>query len=90
MPIEDPAVVRARWLADMSMALDEARDVLFELDLSQMPAGAATTELYRRIEAARLEVRSLRLSRSIDPCGRKAPEWIEFDPWRSEPPPEPS
>ena len=88
-PIEVPAAVRAHWLADMSAALDEARDVLFELDLSELPAGAAT-DLYRRIEAARLEVRTLRLSRSINPCRRKAPEWIEFDPWQSERPPEPS
>jgi len=89
MPIELPADARACWLADMSTALDEAREVLFELDLSQMPAAAAA-DLYRSIEAARLEVRTLRLSRSIHPCGRNSPKWIDLDPWKPEAPLEPS
>ena len=89
MPIELPADARACWLADMSTALDEAREVLFELDLSQMPAAAAAN-LYRSIEAAILEVRTLRLSRSINPCSRNSPKWIEPDPWQPEAPLEPS
>jgi hypothetical protein len=56
-------------LAELSGALTEAQQLLFELD---PVLHSDTCELYQRIEAARLEVRLLQLSRS------KAPKRTKF------------
>jgi hypothetical protein len=64
VPIEHPAAENARWLAEISEALDAARDTLVGLEARLVDRQLAS-ELYQRIEAARFEVRSLRLSRSI-------------------------
>ena len=64
VPIERPAAENARWLAEISEALDAARDTLVGLEARLVDRQLAS-ELYQRIEAARFEVRSLRLSRSI-------------------------
>ena len=64
VPTDHPAAEKARWLAEISAALEAARDALLSLDLSiqdQKTAG----DLYLSIEAAQFEVRSLRLSRSL-------------------------
>ena len=53
VPIELRVADRARCLAELSGALTEAQQLLFEL--------------YQRIEAARLEVRLLQFSRSKAP-----------------------
>lgn len=66
VPTDVPAAERARWLANISEALDAARDALVVLDLKTEERELGR-ELYLSIEAARLEVRSLRLSRSIRP-----------------------
>ena len=74
---------RERWLAQLSGALNDAQQVLLELDLSltsQFDAG----ELFYRIEAARVEVRSLQLSRSGDAGTEKHPIWIKFSPWQGQ------
>ena len=71
---------RARWLAEVAQALNEAQALVTRLDLS----GARRVEmgeLYLRIEAARLEVQSLRLSRSVQPRQEVSPEWIGLPLW---------
>ena len=64
VPIDNPAAEKARWLAEVSEALDAARDTLVGLE-AQLEDRRLASEIYLRIEAARFEVRLLRLSRSI-------------------------
>lgn len=75
------AAERARWLAELSGALNSARDLLHELHGETKP-GIEVQELYVRIEAARLEVQSLRLSRTFTGRTENAPEWTELSLWR--------
>lgn len=77
VPIGMPAAERARWLAEVSNALDEARHILTTLSLPEEDYGLAM-DLHIRIEAARFEVRSLRLSRSVQPRDKVSPNWTEF------------
>jgi hypothetical protein len=81
VPTEQPAAERARWLAELSAALSEAEQVLrgFHQELN---LGIEARELYWRIEAARLEVQSLQLSRSLNGRKEMHPEWIELPPWQ--------
>ena len=74
VPIEVPATERAQWLAELAAALEEARLMLARLDAGVL-SRAEAFELAMRIEAARLEVQSLRLSRSLR-------SRVEFDPQR--------
>ena len=71
---------RARWLAEVAQALNEAQSLVTRLNqgVADQPEGA---ELYLRIEAARLEVQSLRLSRSLQPRQEFGPEWTGMQPW---------
>ena len=64
VPIDNSAAENARWLAEISEALEAAQDTLVGLE-AQLEDRRLASELYQRIEAARFEVRSLRLSRSI-------------------------
>jgi hypothetical protein len=84
VPTEVAAAGRARWLAELSDALLEAQQLLFRLDLSGSSRSTAA-DLYQMIEAARLEVRSLRASRSFNPRDEKRPEWINFPPQQTDP-----
>jgi hypothetical protein len=77
VPTQLPAASRARWLADVSRALDDARLILTSLSLVEEDYGLAM-DLHVRIEAARFEVRSLRLSRSLQPSEEISPNWTEF------------
>lgn len=77
-----PVTDRACWLTDLSQALRDAQQLLFELDLSKCRAEAG--ELFHRIEAAQLEVRQLQLTRSSEPLETKDPEWSKFTPWQCE------
>lgn len=79
VPTEAPAAIRARWLAELSEALDDAQRLLFEL----VPADSGTEaiDLCARIEAARFEVQSLRLSRPGILRDGVDPKWSGFIPW---------
>jgi hypothetical protein len=79
VPTELPAARRARWLAELSEALDEAHRILVEMHLGAEPRTDAS-ELYIRIEAARFEVQSLRLSRSLNPRSENGPLRTDFLP----------
>ena len=82
VPIDVSAAERARWLAEVSEALDCARELLARLDLDPVKRPAAL-ELHLRIETALLEVRSLRLSRSMQSRPQFGPERIENGLWHS-------
>jgi hypothetical protein len=73
VPIEVPPADRARWLAELAQALDEAQRLFRQLDMRTIPRADAF-ELYMRIEAARLEVQSLRLSRSLRERAEMSPQ----------------
>jgi hypothetical protein len=83
VPTEVPAADRARWLAEVADALERAHQLLFELDLEN-DAAADALDLYIRIEAARLEVQALRLSRSVTPRTRPDPDWTNLPAWPAE------
>lgn len=80
VPTETSAAERARWLAELSEALNEAHRVVEQLDWRDEQRPAAQ-DLYLRIQAARFEVQSLRLSRSLNPSSRFAPKWRDDAPW---------
>lgn len=85
VPTEVAAANRARWLAELSEALCEAQQLLFRLDLTGS-SRSTSAELYQMIEAARLEVRSLSVSRSIKAHDENHPKWTnlqprQIDPW---------
>ena len=81
VPSNELAAERARWLAELSDALDDAYRLLCNSSLwaERLPQ---TRELCFRIEAARLEAQSLRRSRSLTRRKENGPEWIESLPWR--------
>ena len=82
VPIEPPAARRAQWLAELSDALDDAQQLLRNMEVAR-DQHALAVETFLRIEAARLEVQSLRLSRSLNPRGPACPERSESDRQRS-------
>ena len=64
---------RDRWLAELSWALGEAQQLLFDMDLcafGRVEAGG----LFHQIQAAQFEIRTLQLSRS-EPAEEKSPIW---------------
>ena len=83
VPTELIAAHRARWLAEAAQALNEARGLLMELSLIG-ETSATGREAFLRIEAALLEVQSLRLSRSLHRPVEIDPQWTESSPWRSD------
>jgi hypothetical protein len=82
VPTEVPAAERARWLAQLSDVLNQAHRLLSQLELWGEQQFVAR-ELYLRIEAARLEVQSLQLSRSLQPRRQPAREWTGLQPWEA-------
>ena len=67
---------RARWLAELSEALDQALMLVTRVALTA-DQQAEAFELYLLIEAARLEIQSLRLSRSLRPRDDSSPDWTK-------------
>ena len=80
VPTEVPAAERARWLAELSVVLNEAHDLVQRWQFNPQESGTAK-ELFLRIEAARLEVESLRLSRSLNSRHETGPKWMESEAW---------
>jgi len=73
---QSAAADRARWLAELSAALNEALDHLPGL----MIAGprAELIELHSRLEAARAEVASLRRCSARELSVEVGPEWTQM------------
>jgi hypothetical protein len=80
VPNAESAAQRARWLAELADALDEARDLVRQLGIEEGRIDAI--DVSARIEAVRNEVQTMRLMRSSG-CGHDFdPEWIKNIPWR--------
>lgn len=83
VPVDIPRTDRAIWLAELMAALNDARQILFELDLcGARPFGMG--DLYQRIEAAKFEAELLTVSRSIRPRTGNDPIPTNLAPWTSE------
>jgi hypothetical protein len=80
VPNEDSAAKRARWLAELSAALDEARAVTNELGALEGPN--EVVEICARIEAVALEVQAMRLMRFSGGDRQFDPEWSKDIPWK--------
>ena len=79
VPGAGPAAQRARWLAELSEALDEARRLVKQLGAADGQLQAV--ELYTRIEAIRLEIEAIRLGRRYASREEIDPEWFGLPPW---------
>ena len=79
VPTEVPAAERARWLAELSEALNQAQLCLLRMDLRGDYKEAY--RLFLSIEAARFEVQSLLLSRSLRTGEGNDPIRTESSPW---------
>jgi hypothetical protein len=81
VPIKVPtAAERAQWLAEVAEALKSAQQLVASLNVNG-ERRADALELYLRIEAARLEIQSLQLSRHLQPRSEIAPKWTGLQPW---------
>ncbi|HEX5238989.1 MAG TPA: hypothetical protein VFW39_11085 [Sphingomicrobium sp.] len=80
VPNEDSTARRARWLAELAEALDEARRLMKQLGAAEGRIEAV--ELYARIEAVRLEVQAMRLRRTNPSDRNSGPEWTKDFPWK--------
>lgn len=76
-PSEVSASERARWLAELADALEQAQHVAWDLGIRE-DSSLEAMELYGRLEAARAEVQSLRLGRFHAGPENKGPEWTEL------------
>jgi hypothetical protein len=74
------AAERARWLGELSDALDEARELIWHLGGSG-PWSSDALDLAARIEAARIRVESLRLGRCRGMPAQARPEWTKQSLW---------
>jgi hypothetical protein len=80
---------RARWLAELATALEEARKLLWEIGSLEdnMEAG----ELYVLIETLQVEIELLQTRRDAAATLRSSPNWTQSDepsttPWCVPPP----
>jgi len=80
VPSETSAAERARWLAELSDALDEARRLIRTMGAAE--GRIEEVELYARIEAVRLEVQMIRLRGNGSRLSDSDPEWSQTLPWQ--------
>lgn len=74
------AAERARWLAELSKALDEAHKLAATLGLHHSE-GPEAAEFCARLAAARAQVKGLRLGRGEDASGDQSPKWTNHAIW---------
>lgn len=80
VPTEAAAAVRrSLWLAELSKALEDARQLLEQL--GETANLRDSSGLYARIEAARAEVEALRLRRAARDGDQSHPNRINLPPW---------
>jgi hypothetical protein len=76
---EQSAVERARWLAEVSAALNQAKRLVQELGAEGGRLEAI--ELYAHIEALRFEIEAMRMRRAVRPLSPEHPNrtnlWAE-------------
>ena len=75
---ERNAVSRAHWLAELADAIESAQKLAWQLGTSTQPSGEAR-KLYGRLEAARIEVESMRGVSAGTPV--MAPAWLDSLGW---------
>ena len=84
VPIEVSAAERARWLAELAEALEQAERLVWSLgDLPQ--TDPEVTELYGSLDAARAEVQALRFKRAALAQPALEPFWINSRQEQREP-----
>ena len=77
LPTEISAAERARWLAELADALEQAERLLWSL--GELPKiDPQVRELYGSLDAARAEVQALRSRRALVLHRNLQPLWIEF------------
>jgi hypothetical protein len=76
----ESAAHRARWLAELADALDEARTLVRQLGVEEARIDAI--DIAARIEAVSNEVQRMRLMRSSSGGQDFDPEWTKNIPWR--------
>jgi len=81
VPASVTAAQRARWLAELSEALGEAQQLLWDLRPNMRDMEAL--DLAARVEAARAQVQSLSIARSKDTLPELPPEWIGLNLWNA-------
>jgi hypothetical protein len=79
VPNEGAAAARARWLAEVAEALEEARQVMKQL--GAVAGGIEIVELYDRIDALALDVDFMRRKRASPGGEHFRPEWTKNIPW---------
>ena len=80
VPTDVSAGECARWLGELSEALDEAQALVCVLAASD-PWSTEKLDLAARIEAARVQVRSLLLRRRSAAAAEFPPEWTIRSLW---------
>ena len=78
--VQASASERARWLAQLAEALEQAQKLAWRMGLLEGNSVEAM-ELYGRLEAARMEVQSLRFGRFETVPREFDPEWADLIPW---------
>ena len=75
---------RARWLAELAQAVDQAQRHAWSLEVSQASV-AEVDGLYRRLEAARIDIEALR--RGTWPTRQSDPDplWTSLLDWSGRP-----
>jgi hypothetical protein len=72
------AANRARWLAELASAIESAQLLAWQLGTAERPSAEAR-ELYGRLEAARVEVETMRGISVHTPLAE--PAWLEALGW---------
>ena len=80
MPTEVAAVDRAKWLAELADALEEAQKLTWRIGSTDGERSEAM-ELYGRLESARAEARSLQFGGFKAAQPQQNPNWTELLPW---------
>ena len=79
---EATATERARWLADLAIAIDQAQRLTWRLGVSEGD-NADAKELYARLESLSGEVQSFRRGVWTGEHQELDPFWMQLLPWRS-------
>lgn len=78
------AAERARWLAQLAQAVEQAQRLAWSLSVSQQST-AEVEELSRSLEAVRIEIEALRRGRPGIPQREIDPFWSGLLPWSGRP-----
>jgi hypothetical protein len=80
VPTDVTAAQRARWLAELSDALEDAQRLLWSMPPSKLRTVDAL-DLSARLEDARAQVALMRLGRATELPTHSGPEWTSKPLW---------